>query len=195
MASSSVFSDPTPPASSAQAGVFAGIAAALRLLPSFGLAVFNFTPAGGFGVFAGAKVRSWLAYGLSAGVLIVTDLVLTACLGDTYAPWHSTRCVDYLALLGYVLLGRLFSRYGMVGLGAAALLGSVQFFLITNFAWWLENGPLTLSGLLLAYQNAIPFYRNTLASDLVFPFAFLGLHYLWQRLAQAATQPVEATQP
>ena len=58
-----------------------------------------------------------------------------------------------------------------------ALGASVLFFIISNFAVWLSDPdyPLTWGGLLLCYEMAIPFFRGTLASDLLYSAAFFGI--------------------
>ena len=58
-----------------------------------------------------------------------------------------------------------------------AIGASILFFIISNFGVWLSDPdyPLTWSGLVLCYEMAIPFFRNTLASDLLYTGAFFGL--------------------
>jgi hypothetical protein len=62
-------------------------------------------------------------------------------------------------------------------IAAAALASSVGFFLISNFAVWASwtMYPKTLAGLGACYVAAIPFYRMSFASDVVFTAAFFGL--------------------
>ena len=60
---------------------------------------------------------------------------------------------------------------------ATSLASSVLFFLITNFGEWL--GPLYphgLAGLWASYLAGIPFFRNTVVSDLVYSLAFFGVY-------------------
>ena len=57
-----------------------------------------------------------------------------------------------------------------------ALLGSILFFLITNWAVWAFGAmyPLTLTGLLESYTMAIPFFRNSLLGDLFYVGILVG---------------------
>ncbi len=58
-----------------------------------------------------------------------------------------------------------------------SLLSSVIFFIITNFAVWLFSSwyPRTKEGLFLCFFLALPFFKNTLLSDLFFvPIFFYG---------------------
>lgn len=175
------------PASPAEAGTFSVGSATLRLLPTLGFLPFNFTPVGGFAVFAGARVRAWLAYALPLAVMLVTDLILWGLKGDLYSPLHVSRPMVYGSFLVYVFLGRLLAWAGILGLGAAALAGSVQFFLLTNFAAWIELStlyPRTLEGLMESYAAGLPYFHHTVLSDLGFALAFLGLHTAWVKLSQ-----------
>ncbi|MEP7235969.1 MAG: DUF6580 family putative transport protein, partial [Ignavibacteriota bacterium] len=65
-----------------------------------------------------------------------------------------------------------FLRYILVALG-----GSLGFFLITNFAWWpfyTTLYPHTIGGLIQSYTMALPFYKNSLTSDLLFSAVLFG---------------------
>ncbi len=66
------------------------------------------------------------------------------------------------------------------------MLGSGQFFLITNFGVWLSGisiYPLTASGLLACYLGGIPYLGRTLLSDLAYSGLLFGLHAWLTRAA------------
>ncbi len=89
------------------------------------------------------------------------------------------------SLLITVWIGRRWLQNPTVSrIGLAASAGSLQFFLITNAATWLMSGmyPLTAAGLATCYIVAIPFFGNTLASDLLYSGVLFGL-YAWSRRA------------
>ena len=56
------------------------------------------------------------------------------------------------------------------------ILGSILFFLITNFAVWAFGSMYTHSfaGLMQCYTMAIPFFKNTLLGDLFYTGALVG---------------------
>ena len=62
-------------------------------------------------------------------------------------------------------------------IGSAAVAGSIQFFLITNFAWLAASSmyPHTLAGMAACYAAGIPFFWRTLASDLLYSGVLFGL--------------------
>src|SRR5262249_24526299 len=107
----------------------------------------------------------------------------------------------YASLMIYVVIGRYLQRTeSPVRIGVASVLGSVQFFVLTNFGHWLMTGVpagsqvvlaggqyhLTLGGLMECYIQAIPFFRTTLLSDLVFTAGVFGLHAILTRVYFAA---------
>jgi hypothetical protein len=61
-----------------------------------------------------------------------------------------------------------------------SVLGSVLFFIITNFAVWAFTPwyEKTLAGLIQCYTMALPFFRNTLLGDLFYVGVFFGVYEL-----------------
>lgn len=132
----------------------------------------NFAPVGALSLFAGARLRGWRAYLLPLVLMAITDPILG---GYSFA----TPFV-YGSFLIMVWIGTKLRRTeNPMWIGAGALAGSVQFFLITNFAAWLgypQTYARSLAGLLHCYAMGIPFYGRTLASDLFYAGVLFGLH-------------------
>jgi hypothetical protein len=67
----------------------------------------------------------------------------------------------------------------------AALLGSIQFFVITNFGFWVINDevfyPHTWQGLVKCFTMALPFFGGTLAGDLFYSLVLFGGYALATR--------------
>jgi hypothetical protein len=104
--------------------------------------------------------------------------------------------VIYASFMINVWIGRRMLRNSgsvtPVRVGAAAFLCSAQFFLLTNLAVW-AGTPIyaaNLSGLLLCYTEALPFWGRTLAGDLLYSAAIFGLYELLIRRTSA--KPVTA---
>lgn len=169
------------------------LASLMTILPGllrFAKLAPNFSPIGGMALFAGARLRGWQAFALPIAVMIVTDIGLNRLYG--YEPFNP---FVYASFLIYVLLGRLVYRTGSVWkLGAASVLGSIQFFVITNFGHWLTTNmyPHTFEGLAACFLAALPFYGfdhpwlfgffgNTLVSDLFFTGLLFSAHELLAR--------------
>jgi hypothetical protein len=157
--------------------------------------VWNLVPVGALALFAGARLRSRWAYAVPLGVMLASDLLLLPYLGARTFSWVGTPLI-YGSFVLYVFLGqRLIGRdeTSPMVIGGASLLASVQFFLLSNLAVWLGGGtyPRTLAGLAQCYWMAIPFYRNTLAGDLLFTQLFFAVH----TLAVHVRAPVKVRQP
>jgi len=148
----------------------------------------NFAPVGGLSLFAGGRLRSWQAYLVPLALMAITDPLLG---GYSFA----TPFV-YASLLINVWIGsHLRATESPWRIGAAAAIGSFQFFVITNFGTWLApHGmyPHTLAGLSVCYVNAIPFYGRTLLSDLCYSGALFGLYAWLSRRVAAEPKTVTA---
>ena len=60
-----------------------------------------------------------------------------------------------------------------------SLLAGVVFFIISNFGVWMN--PLYAKTLWACYIDAIPFFRATLASNILFSMVLFGGYYLLQK--------------
>jgi len=150
------------------------IAAALRVAPH----PWNFTPVGAMALFSGALVRDRrLAFAFP---------LLALFTGDLFVGFYNIGVMVfvYVSFVLSVLIGFLLrKRRSLPGIAGATLLGSVQFFLITNFAvWWLLGSyPKTAAGLAICYLNGLPLFGNTLAGDAFYAALFFGLFALAER--------------
>ena len=141
------------------------VAAALRLAPH----PPNFTPIGAMALFSGAYLgRKWLAFAAPLAALLLSDAVLGFYRGmDVVYP-----AVALLVMIGWWVS----SRRSALRIGAAAVASSVSFFLLTNLGMWLFSGiyPRDVAGLEACFVAAIPFFQNTLASDLFYAALLFG---------------------
>ncbi len=155
--------------------------ALLRLLPHLP----NFAPVGGLSLFAGARLRSWQAYGVPLVIMAASDPILGLILG--YPAYTLVTPFVYCSFLIYVWIGSHLRRTEKLWrIAGATILGSLQFFLISNFGVWASGisvYPLTLSGLMACYIGAIPFFGRTVASDLLYGGVLFGLHAWLARVA------------
>jgi hypothetical protein len=149
----------------------------------------NFAPVGGISLFSGARLRGWQAWLLPLILMAATDPLL--------GGYSAATPFVYASLLVNVWIGtRLRNTENPMRIGAAAAIGSLQFFVITNFGAWLgplHTYPRTLEGLLSCYVAAIPFYGRTLLSDLLYSAALFGLHAWLSRRVAAAERVVPQT--
>ncbi|MFO0929031.1 MAG: DUF6580 family putative transport protein [Gemmataceae bacterium] len=157
---------------------------------------WNLVPVGALALFAGSRLRGWWAVLLPLLAMVVSDLVLIAPVSQIgYSAFGWSRLVVYACFAAYVYLGRLVKEgeVSPLAIGAVAVAGGLQFYLITNFVQWLSDPQYTkdLAGMLSCYTAALPFYRNTLVGDLFFSGVFFGLHAALLRMLV----PVKVRQP
>lgn len=170
------------------------VAALMRLFPL----EWNFVPIGALALFAGARLRSWSAFGLPLALMLLTDFLLSV-MRPVNPFLHTGTVYVYGSFLLIFILGRRYcagDNYWRIG--AVSFAGSVLFFLITNFGTWFNVAVLridpgdyspTLAGLLHCYEMGIPFYRGTFFGDLIFSAILFG-SYAWLTRAVFATKHV-----
>lgn len=157
--------------------LFVAIAIAIRfLIPTHLLGVpFHFVPLAASLLFFAAKMprkQMWIPVALFAASDVLLDkLVYHYPLnGDTYVSW-----LWYVGALGLGLLLR--KNDNLWRVAGASLAASVSFYLVSNFGSFLfmEMYPKTWAGLAECYTLAIPFFRTTLVSDMIFSLAFFSV--------------------
>jgi hypothetical protein len=132
---------------------------------------WNFAPVGALSLFAGARLRGWKAWALPVALMAITDPLV--------GGYSKATPLVYASLLINVWIGtRLRNSESPLFIGSASLVGSIQFFLVTNFAWLAASTmyPHTLGGVLACYSAGVPFFWRTVASDLFYTGVFFGLH-------------------
>ena len=129
----------------------------------------NFSPVAARALFGGATFAGKrLAFVLPLAAMFLSDLILGL---------HPLIPVIYGCFALIVCLGFWVRRRQSVWrIGGAAFFGAILFFVITNFGVWAIGSfyPKTGSGLLACYIEAIPFFWNTLASDLCYTAVLFG---------------------
>lgn len=129
------------------------------------LGLFNFSAVGATAIFAGAFLRrSKWSYAIPLLAVFVTDLFI----GLYDAPQMMVVYGSYVAM---ILIGSLYAKKpSLLAFTGVAVGGSLAFFLISNFALWpfYAQYPHTIGGVIESYAMALPFYRGTFASDMIF---------------------------
>lgn len=134
----------------------------------------NFSPIAALALFGGSRYRSrFTAYLIPLGAVWISDLFLNYAFYGHFVPFYEGAFFTYAAFAMIVLLGSLFLRRFSAGnLLISSLSASVLFFLVSNLGVWIFSGmyPLNLTGITACYSAAVPFFRNTLAGDLIYSF-------------------------
>ncbi len=129
----------------------------------------NFTAVAAIGLFGGLYLPRRYAIITVISLMFLSDTIIGFYnIGTMIAVYASLALSIYI---GHVLKAKN-KAWSMVG----ATLASFTFFIITNAAVWAFSGMYapTVSGLWLSYYNALPFWRNMLAGDLIYTVVLVG---------------------
>jgi hypothetical protein len=157
------------------------LAALSRLLPH----PYNFTPIAAMALFGG----TYLNNRSSALLLTITGMLLSDLLLQSaywlgwrdYPGFHALMPVIYLSLALVTTIGsRLSGRVSAWTVPLASVAGSVVFFIVSNFGVFCFEKAHTITELGRTYVDAIPFFGNTLAGDLLYSTLLFGL-YEWAK--------------
>jgi hypothetical protein len=130
----------------------------------------NFTPVIALALFGGVYLKKRQALYVPIALLAVTDLFLGL---------HPTMPFTWGSILVISAIGIwLRSRKTTATVLGSSLFSAILFVVVTNFGAWLTMYPHTAEGLRNCYIAAIPFFRNTLLSTLVYSAVTFGLYEL-----------------
>ena len=138
--------------------IMVAIAAATRFLPH----PPNFTAIGGMALFGAATLTNKkLAFIVPIMAMLISDLFIP----------NGFDLSVYTAFIAIAAMGLLISnKKGPMPVIVGSISASVIFFAISNFGVWASQAMYTKNaiGLISCFEAAIPFFPNTLASDLFF---------------------------
>ena len=148
----------------------------------------NFTPLAAMALVGGAYLDRRFALVIPFAALLLSDAII---------GFHSLMPYVYGSFLVTGAIGLLLqNRKRPIAILGASLASSVLFFVVTNFGVWATGSDAIYSrnfaGLLECYTLAIPFFRNTVAGDLVYTAILFGVFHLASRYVPFST-PVRAT--
>ncbi len=145
--------------------------AIMRLIPHWP----NFTPIAAMALFGGAYFqKKHLALLVPLAAMFISDLILGL---------HQWMLAVYASFAIVVFIGiYLRNRVRVGSVLLAAVMSSLLFFIITNFAIWLGSPfyPQNAAGLMECYVAGLPFLNNGILGDLFFSTLFFGGFYLAQ---------------
>lgn len=134
----------------------------LRLIPH----PPNFAPIGALALFCGSQFNKKTALFIP---------LLAMFLSDIFLGFHSVIPFVYGSFILITLIGVWVKKDQNPGrvLGVG-FLSSIIFFILSNFGVWLMTNLYTknLNGLINCYFMALPFFRNTVLSDIFFTMVF-----------------------
>jgi hypothetical protein len=105
---------------------------------------------------------------------------------STIKGFYSGQWQNYLLIASITIIGFFINKNKIGQIFIGSLAGAVYFFLISNFMVWIGGGldinnqpyPRSFSGLMLCFSEALPFFKWSVLSTLLFNGVFFGSFYL-----------------
>ena len=105
---------------------------------------------------------------------------------STIKGFYSGQWQNYLLIASITIIGFFINKNKIGQIFVGSLAGAVYFFLISNFMVWIGGGwdinnqpyPRSFGGLMLCYTEALPFFKWSVLSTLLFNGIFFGSFYL-----------------
>jgi len=155
----------------------------------------GFAPQIAIGLFSGAlfvKNKKW-AFILPLVSMFLSDLLYEVLYNNGMSSirgFYSGQWINYLLFAGLTCFGFLIRKNKISNIVIATLSAPTVYFLITNFLVWTAsdlgfglNRPKTFAGLMLCYNDALPFYKNSLMATIIFSAVLFGTFYLAQNMS------------
>jgi len=120
----------------------------------------NFTPILSFALLSGVYSKNNLGIFIPISIMLLSDMFLGS--HDVIIWVYSSLFVIYL--IGYYFIKNISFKNVLLG----AMIGSFIFFVLTNLGVWFIGYPKTIDGLITCYVAAIPFYKNTFLSAIIY---------------------------
>ncbi len=162
------------------------VSALYRIMPNRPM---GFAPQIAIGLFSGALFvhnKKW-AFVMPLLSLFISDLLYQALyvkgLTD-YPGFYDGQLINYLLFAGTAAFGFLAKNTRILNILGAALAAPTAYFLVSNFLVWVSdrgyglNRPKTFTGLMQCYNDALPFYKNSIMATVVFSAVLFGTYFL-----------------
>jgi hypothetical protein len=165
------------------------VSALYRVIPG---RPYGFAPQWAMAVFAGAviKDKKW-AFLVPVLSMFLSDLAYQVCYNAGLTPiqgFYEGQWQNYLLFGLLASTGMMIRKLKVRSIFIASLVAPTIYFILSNLILWAGwsgtrglGRPKTWQGLMLCYNDAIPFYRTSILATLVFSTILFGTYYLIQR--------------
>jgi hypothetical protein len=152
--------------------------------------VMGFAPQIAMGVFGAAVIKDKrLAFVLPLFSMFFSDVLYEVLYNygiTEYGGFYKGQLTNYLLLAGVALIGFAARNLKPANIIMATLAAPTVYFLASNFLVWMGGGglqrPKTFSGLMMCYNDAIPFFKSGLITTMAFSAILFGGYFLINRL-------------
>ncbi len=99
--------------------------------------------------------------------------------------FYSGQFTNYILICGLTVIGFFVKQRNLLSIAAGSLAAPTAYFLVSNFLVWAGKGgyqrPVTFDGLMMVYNDGLPFYQMSILATLFFSAVFFGGYYLATR--------------
>ena len=167
------------------------IASLYRIMPGRPL---GFSPLIAMAIFGGAVIKDKkFAFLLPLLAMFVSDglyqLLYINGVGNI-PGFYEGQVINYILFGGLTVFGFFIKNFNIKRIAIASLSAPTVYFLISNFLVWASsspdagwNRPKTFSGLLMCYNDGLPFYPWSVVSTFIFSAILFGSFYLMTKPA------------
>ncbi|MCR4317196.1 MAG: hypothetical protein NUW37_12725 [Planctomycetes bacterium] len=175
------------------------IALTRLLTPLYEGHAMNFSPIGAICLFCGAYYgRSWLTFAVPFLAYIFSEMLVNAGQLGKFTIFYPGWYWQYIAFGVIAITGSFaLKKIRRARVFRASLASASIFFVISNFGVWTTGliYPMTFGGLGACYVAGIPYFWQTLASDVLFSSALFGAFELLRGGMPAISRQPEAAIP
>ena len=155
------------------------VAAFYRVIPDRPM---GFAPHLAMALFGGAVIKDKkLAFAFPIFSMFISDVLyhLLYVNGLTsISGFYEGQFTNYILFAGMTSIGLLMRKVNVMNIVIFSLIICSAFFLLSNFFVWNAGSgwgrPHTFAGLMQAYEDGVPFYRNSIFATLIFSGILFG---------------------
>src|ERR1700704_4868477 len=158
---------------------------------------WGFAPQIAMAIFGGAviKDKKW-AFILPLLSMFLSDVLYQILYVNGLTElkgFYKGQITNYIFFAGLTFFGFLIKKISWVNVLAASLIAPTLYFLASNFFVWLSatgglQRPQTFNGLLMCYNDGLPFYKGYILGTLFFSAILFGGYYLITKYVEKNTK-------
>jgi uncharacterized membrane protein YhhN len=153
---------------------------------------WGFAPQIAMAVFGGAVFinnKKW-AFAIPLISMFLSDVLYEVLYNtgiSTMPGFYAGQWQNYLVFALLTSVGFLVKKVNVLNVLLASIAAPTLYFLISNFMVWTAGAgyarPKTFTGLLMCYNDGLPFYQNSLYATVFFSAVLFGGYYLIKKLS------------
>lgn len=144
--------------------------------------ILGFAPQLAMALFAGAVIKDKkLAFAFPIFSMFISDVIYHLLYINGLTPisgFYEGQFTNYLLFAGMTCIGFLMKKINVQNIVLFSLFVCTAFFLLSNFFVWNAGSgwgrPHTFAGLMLSYEDGLPFYRSSIIATLLFSGVLFG---------------------